>query len=158
MNWNEICLNPIFRELPFKIQTDKWGHIVMSPASNEHGMYQAKIVALLSRLLDTGIIISECSIQTQEGIKVADIAWASDDFIAKNRGNNPFQEAPELCIEILSPSNSVLEMKEKKELYFAKGAREFWICDQNGKITFYNNTGECNRSALFISFPDLVVL
>ena len=158
MSWAEICVNPVLKDLPFKIQTDKWGHIVMSPASNEHGMYQAKIIALLSRLLDMGVIISECSIQTKEGVKVADVAWASDNFIAKNRGNNPFQEAPELCIEILSPSNSTLEMKEKKELYFTKGAREFWICDQNGKITFYNNTGECNRSALFTSFPDLVVL
>ena len=158
MSWAEICVNPVLKDLPFKIQTDKWGHIVMSPASNEHGMYQAKIIALLSRLLDMGVIISECSIQTKEGVKVADVAWASDNFIAKNRGNNPFQEAPELCIEILSPSNSALEMKEKKELYFAKGAREFWICDQNGKITFYNNTGECNHSALFTSFPDLVVL
>lgn len=156
MNWAEICVNPVLRELPFKIQTDKWGHIVMSPATNEHGMYQAKIVALLSRLLDTGVIVTECSIQTQEGVKVADVAWASDDFISRNRGDNPFREAPELCVEILSPSNSVLEMDEKKELYFAGGTREFWICDKNGNITFHKNTGEISRSELAGHFPNLV--
>lgn len=157
MNWTEICVNPVLRELPFKIQTDKWGHIVMSPATNENGMYQAKIVAFLSRLIDTGAIINECSIQTREGVKVADVAWASDDFFDRNRGDNPFREAPELCVEILSSSNTAMEMDEKKELYFARGAREFWVCDQNGKMTFYQNTGELDRSALVESFPNPVV-
>ncbi len=158
MNWAEICANPVLRELPFKIQTDKWGHIVMSPATNEHRMYQVKIVALLSRLLDTGAIITECSIQTHEGVKVTDVAWASDDFIDRNRGDNPFREAPELCVEILSPSNSVMEMDEKKELYFAKGVKEFWICDKNGNITFHKNTGEISRSELAGNFPRLVLI
>ena len=161
MDWAEICANPVLRELPFKIQTDKWGHIVMSPATNEHGMYQAKIVALLSRLLDTGAIIAECSIQTREGVKVADVAWASDDFIGRNRGDNPFREAPELCVEILSPSNTVMEMDEKKELYFARGAKEFWICDKcdkNGNITFHKNTGEISRSELAGNFPSPVLI
>lgn len=114
MSWAEICNDPVLKDLPFKIQTDKWGHIVMSPATNEHGMYQAKIVALLSRLLATGTVISECSVQTHEGVKVADVAWASDDFMRRNRGTTPFQEAPELCVEILSPSNTLTEMDEKK--------------------------------------------
>lgn len=158
MNWADICGNPVLRELPFKIQTDKWGHIVMSPATNEHGMYQAKIVALLSRLLDTGAIITECSVQTREGVKVADVAWASDDFINRNRGENPFRQAPELCVEILSPSNTAIEMEEKKELYFARGTREFWVCDQNGKMAFYQNTGKLDRSALVKNFPNPVVI
>ena len=158
MNWAEICMNPVLRELPFKIQTDKWGHIVMSPATNEHGMYQAKMVALLSRLLSTGVIITECSIQTQEGVKVADVAWASDSFIARNRGENPFLEAPELCVEILSSSNTVMEMDEKKELYFARGARELWICDKNGNLTFHKKTGEINHSELAGKFPNRVLI
>lgn len=158
MNWTEICVNPVLRELPFKIQTDKWGHIVMSPASNEHGMYQAKIVALLSRLLEKGIIITECSVQTREGVKVADVAWASDDFITQHRGENPFCEAPELCVEILSPSNTMMEMDEKKELYFARGAREFWICDKNGNLTFHKNTGAIPCSELAGTFPNRVLI
>ena len=158
MNWTEICVNPVLKELPFKIQTDKWGHIVMSPASNEQGMYQAKMVALLSRLLEKGVIITECSVQTREGVKVADVAWASDDFIARNRGKNPFREAPELCVEILSPSNTMMEMDEKKELYFARGAKEFWICDKNGNITFHKNTGEIHCSELAGIFPNRVLI
>jgi len=157
MSWAEICCNSVLKDLPFKIQTDKWGHIVMSPATNEHGMYQARLVTLLSRLLNFGIIISECSIQTSEGVKVADVAWASDAFIQRNRGKNPFPEAPELCIEILSPSNTLAEMEEKKELYFARGAKEFWICDKNGNMLFHKNTGALEKSELVSPFPHLII-
>ncbi len=158
MNWAEICHDPVLSNLPFKIEMDKWGHIVMSPVSNEHGMYQAKIVALLSRILNTGTLITECSVQTREGVKVADVAWASDDFMTGNRGQNPFLEAPELCIEILSPSNTATEIDEKKEWYFARGAKEFWMCDKNGNLAFHKNTGRVHHSELVSSLPNRVVI
>ena len=59
MNWASICENPVLANLPYKIQTDKWGNIVMSPASNRHGIYQAKIVALLSRHILHAAIFAE---------------------------------------------------------------------------------------------------
>ena len=128
MNWADICQDPLLKDLPYKIQTDRWGNIVMSPASNEHGIYQAKIIALMSKLIDIGTIIAECSVQTSQGVKVADAAWATDEFMRNNKGKNPFDEAPEICVEILSPSNTEMEMEDKKELYFARGAKEFWVC------------------------------
>jgi len=153
MSWAEICQDPILKDLPYKIQTDKWGNIVMSPATNEHGIYQAAIVAPLSRLINKGKIIAECSVQTSEGIKVADVAWASEEFMQNNKGKTPFDEAPEICIEILSPSNTGMEMEEKKELYFARGAKEFWVCDKDGNINFYKNTGPLEHSNIILGFP-----
>ncbi|MDX1654415.1 MAG: Uma2 family endonuclease [Candidatus Competibacteraceae bacterium] len=153
MSWADICQDPVLKDLPYKVQTDKWGNIVMSPASNEHGIHQAKIVALLSRLLAKGTIVAECSVQTCEGVKVADVAWASDEFMGRNRGRSPFDQAPELCIEILSPSNTELEMEEKRELYFARGAREFWLCDAEGNIRFFNETGPLENSTIVKDFP-----
>jgi len=44
MNWQEICDNPQLRDLPFKLETDRWGHIVMSPASNRHSLVQGLAV------------------------------------------------------------------------------------------------------------------
>ncbi|MEE4359719.1 MAG: Uma2 family endonuclease [Desulfococcaceae bacterium] len=158
MNWAAICENPLLKELPFKIQTDRWGNIIMSPATNEHGMYQAKIVAFLSRMAEKGTVISECSVQTKEGVKVADAAWASDEFISRNIGQTPFAEAPEICVEILSPSNSRAEMDEKKELYFARGAKEFWTCGRNGNLDFYKNTGWIPQSELIPGFPDKIII
>jgi Uma2 family endonuclease len=125
----------------------------MTPATNEHGIYQAKIVALISKLMDKGTLIAECSVQTSEGVKVADVAWASEEFMQKNSGKNPFDEAPEICIEILSPSNTEMEMEEKKELYFARGAEEFWACHKGGDIKFYKNTGPLENSNIIEKFP-----
>lgn len=156
MNWASICENPDLANLPYKIQTDKWGNIVMSPATNTHGIYQAKIIALLSRLMTSGTVISECSVQTSEGTKVADVAWASKSFMLTNKDSTPFVEAPEICVEILSPSNTKAEMNEKKELYFARGCQEFWLCSSEGQMQFYKYTGKLDCSLICNGFPKLV--
>lgn len=44
--------------------------------------------------------------------------------------------APELIVEILSPSNSKREMKEKFELYQEAGVLEYWIVDPEHRIVF----------------------
>lgn len=54
MQWQQICDNPLFQDMPFKVETNRWGQIVMSPASNQHGLYQARIVRWLTKLLDGG--------------------------------------------------------------------------------------------------------
>jgi Uma2 family endonuclease len=156
--WTDLCEHPLLKDIPYKIQTDKWGNILMSPATNEHGIAQAKIITIISRLTDKGLIISECSVQTGEGVKVADVAYASEEFAQRNRGNSPFEEAPEICIEILSPSNSGKEMDEKKKLYFAVGAKEFWTCDPQGKITIFDHSGIIAKSNIIEKFPDNITL
>lgn len=153
MNWQEICANPWFKNMPFKIETNKWGKIEMSPASNEHGLYQALIIKWLFQLGEKGRPISECSIQTGEGVKVADVAWGSYDFFKRNKRANPYVESPEVVIEILSPSNTASEMVEKKALYFARGAEEFWLCHQSGEVEFYDNNHKLIGSRLIDEFP-----
>ncbi len=156
MNWQAICENPIFKDLQFKVETNKWGKIELSPASNEHGIYQAMLIEWLIKLGENGRPISECGIQTTQGVKVADVAWGSYTFFNKNKRQNPYQESPEIVIEILSPSNSKLEMLEKKELYFANGAKEFWLIDSNGRVSFYNRYEELTESCLILNFPKLI--
>lgn len=158
MGWAELCADPLLQNLPYKIQTDRWGNILMSPATNEHGMYQAKIVTLLSRLTTSGMLIVECAVQTSAGVKVVDVAWASDEFIQRHRGQNPFSETPELCVEMLSPSNSEQEMVEKRELYFARGTTECWVADQQGTVKFYETSGRLTKSRLVTNFPNRVSL
>ena len=41
------------------------------------------------------------------------------------------------CIEILSPSNHREEMLGKMSLYYAKGAKEVWLCDKYGQMEFF---------------------
>lgn len=158
MTWQALCDDPLLRDLPFKFETNRWGKIEMSPATNRHSRYQGLITKLLDRLLPDGEVIPECIIQTTEGVKVADVAWASADFLRRHGITNPYPEAPEIVVEILSPSNTLAEMEEKKELYFARGTREFWICEESGAMRFYSNHARLESSTLAAGFPARVEL
>lgn len=107
---------------PFKIELNKFGKLLISPASNSHGRYQGRIAGALSQQRPEGEVITKCSIQTSDDVKVAEVAWASATFIAEFGYATPYPKAPELCVEIVSPSNSKQEISEKVELYLAKGA------------------------------------
>ncbi|AGA89445.1 hypothetical protein Thimo_0599 [Thioflavicoccus mobilis 8321] len=158
MNWQEICAHPALKDLPFKLETDRWGHIVMSPASNRHSLLQGEIQALLRRFADDGLAFPECSVATDAGVKVADVAWASTAFLRRHGAANPYPEAPEIVIEVLSASNSRAEMEEKKALYFARGAQEFWLCTDAGEIVFYGPSSQLEQSLLVPGFPARVTL
>lgn len=146
MEWANVVNNPLLRNLPFKIELNKWGKILMSPASNNHGRLQYEVGSLIDRHKGSGKIIMECSIETSDGVKVADVAWASDEFIERYAYNTPYIKAPEICVEIISPSNSPGEIEEKIQLYLAKGAREVWIVEETGKTTYFSYEGELERS------------
>ena len=84
MEWASVINNPFLKNLPFKIELDKWGKILMSPASNNHGRLQFDTgVKIKDGKNNLGKVIMECSILTSQGVKVADVAWASDNFISK---------------------------------------------------------------------------
>jgi len=148
MKWIEVLSDPVLRDLPYKIELNEYGKIVMSPASNRHGAIQGELYALLRQQLHgRGRPIIECSIQTSKGVKVADVAWCSADFIRQHGFATPYPHAPELCVEIVSPSNSQQEMAEKITLYLDAGAREVWIVFEEGQIEIHDANGRQERSA-----------
>ncbi len=158
MNWQSICNDPTLNNLPYKFETDRWGHIVMSPGTNRHSHYQAMIAKLLDHYLSNGLAFPECSIQTSQGVKVADVAWASAAFLKAQGDVNPYPIAPAIVVEVLSPSNSINEMDEKQLLYFERGAEEFWLCEEQGGMRFYTPQGQIAKSRLVPDFPAIVTL
>ena len=54
MTWEALCANPALRDLPYKIETNGYGQIVMSPTSQKRSTYQTQIIRLLGRLLPGG--------------------------------------------------------------------------------------------------------
>lgn len=157
MKWQDVLEHPSLRDLPFKIETNEWGQVVMSPATNKHGRLQMRVARLLEDLLG-GEALVECSVDTSRGVKVADVAWMSDAFAAKYGEQTPYPQAPEICVEVLSPSNTQAEMQEKITLYLAKGAREVWLCEDTGRMCFFSYEGEMERSALAPDFPTSITL
>ena len=134
MQWSDVLENPYLQNLPFKIELNKWGRIEMSPASNQHGLVQVEVAAEL-RKLRGGKVLVECSIQTTDGVRVADVAWVSDERLRRFAGATPYPAAPEICVEVMSPANSWAEMHMKAGLYLEAGADEVWIVALDGKRT-----------------------
>lgn len=155
MTWESICDDPALAELPYKIETDEWGNLVMSPHRFQHSKFQGKIAALLLQLLPDGEIFPECPLKTSKGTKVIDMAWMTPACQAQTPPQAAAcRVAPELCIEVLSPKNQRAEIEQKKALYFEKGAVECWVCDRQGHLTFFNVAGPLNRSELCPDFPE----
>ena len=127
----------------------------MTPASNKRGHIQVLIAFTLMQQKTAGRVLTKCSVQTSQGVKVADAAWGSDAFFARHGMDTPYLQAPELCVETRSPSNSIGEMLAKKDLYLARGAQEFWLVDEEGRPRFYSygDGGQQEQSTLFADFP-----
>ncbi|HEY0657230.1 MAG TPA: Uma2 family endonuclease, partial [Pyrinomonadaceae bacterium] len=120
--------------------------------SNRHGILQNKVARGIENNIRSGVVIIECSILTSEGVKVADVAWASEEFFAEFGETTPYPKAPEICVEIVSPGNSKAEIAEKIRLYLEKGALEVWIVDEYSKVGFYTHTGKIEKSKLAGNF------
>jgi Uma2 family endonuclease len=156
MNWLEVCEHPSLRDLPFKIELDEIGRIIMSPLKVSHSFYQGKLSGLLYRHLHDGEVLVECAINTPKGTKVADVAWAFSERFNRIRTEVECSIAPEICIEVLSMSNSKKEISLKKHLYFERGALEVWICDLEGRLRFYDAHGELKYSQFAPDFPNIL--
>jgi Uma2 family endonuclease len=56
----------------------------------------------------------------------------------EKRGKEGGRGAPDLIVEILSPSNTAIEMQRKFNLYHDAGVREYWVVDGEEKaLTVY---------------------
>ena len=105
-----------------------------------------------------GKVLAECAIHTTKGTKVADVAWASNERFKQIKDEVACSIAPEVCVEVLSFSNTVDEIQEKRQLYFERGAQEVWSCGADGEIHFYTVQGKVEQSLLFLTFPHQITL
>lgn len=150
----QLSEDPRFANLQGKLELDLWGRILMRPASNYHGVLQSRLCQRL--LVLGGQAIAEASVLTPAGLLVADVAWASTDFMRAHAGETPFTLAPELCIEISSPSNSTKELREKVDAYLAAGALETWIVyPQSRRFEFFAASGRLQHSRFALDFSAL---
>jgi len=156
MQWQEVCENKNLQNLPFKIELNNQGQVLMTPVKVNHSILQGKIIGLLYKNLTEGEALAECALRTKQGTKVADVAWASNDLLKKIENEVECSFAPEICIEVISNSNTTREINEKKALYFDQGALEVWLCDSFGNMSFYSKEGRFEYSNLAKSFPSSI--
>jgi Uma2 family endonuclease len=64
---------------------------------------------------------------------IADVAYTTLERAQKVPRKGYFEGVPELVVEVLSPSNSSREMRERRKICLANGAIEFWIVDEDNR-------------------------
>lgn len=154
--WAEVLNDPDLARLPHRIETNRHGHILMSPPpAPAHGDRESEIVFQLKTLLPEGRTITNCPVSTSDGVKAPDVAWVAPERRLEVRSVICLTRAAEICVEVLSPSNTVREIQEKTALYFEAGALEVWICDEDGSMRFHFSTPPTTRprSGLCPEFP-----
>lgn len=154
MRWAQLCADSSWDDIPAKVELNGYGVIEMSPASNRHGMRQAAIGSALASRYPDGTVVIECSVLTTDGIRVPDVAWASAAFMARHGDLTPFPQAPEICIEVRSPSNTDAEMAHKTELFLQAGAVEVWIVGEDSGMQVFDADGEQPASRYGFTLPE----
>lgn len=151
--WEEIVRDPSLRDLPYKVETNNRGQIVLSPHKAYHADLQEDIQDLLRAHAPDGRQPPEYPIATSGGVKQADVVWMSSERRAEmHKTGDPPTLAPEICVEVLSPNNTEEEIEEKRALYLEAGAEEVWVVDEEGQIRFFAEK-ELDRSQIAPNCP-----
>jgi Uma2 family endonuclease len=117
---------PVYHEL-------RHGKLVAVPRARlKHQMIQSRLRRLLEPLAPPGALVeAEVAFRAlpQNELRAADLAYVAPERCAKVDPENYIQGAPDLVIEVLSPSNTAAEIYDKEELCLNNGAKEFWVVD-----------------------------
>ena len=86
-------------------------------------------------------------------MKVLDVVWMSEQrWEEMQQTGDPSTLAPEICVEVMSDSNTWAEMEEKRSLYLEAGAEEVWAVTEGGNVRFFADE-ELEESELVSGFP-----
>lgn len=157
--WAKLCADPFYASLDHRIETDSHGQIIMSPPpAFDHSDRQGEVLELLLRYAPPGgKARPEAPVSTSGGVKAVDVIWISHERLGRSVKNDLLTMAPEICVEILSPSNTRAEIDEKRRLYFESDASEVWICGLDRSMRFFfadDPEGDVHvRSRLCPDFP-----
>ena len=151
--WQQLADDPLVAAIPFKVELNEKGVIEVSPPTTRHAFLQAFVTSELGRQRPEGTTFTECPVETEIGMRVPDVVWASAEFMARHREEKQFSVGPDLCVEVLSPRNTHAEMAEKKAAYLAAGAREVWIVGDDGVPEIYTSAGRVSVSTLGFELP-----
>lgn len=97
----------------------------------KHSLIQIQLEELLRRAVPEMIVGMEFPFRAlpEHELRVADVAMISRDRIKQADREDNLHGAPDLVVEVLSPSNTVAEINDKEKLCLENGFKEFWVVD-----------------------------
>ena len=124
--------------------------ITMPPPSFLHGVVQSNISFVLktfARSSNLGRVTVESGVITDTGpdtVRGPDVAyWSFERLPADHVPVVYANVAPDLCVEVKSPSNTPARTTKKVGEYFTCGARMVWVVDPEERtVTVYRKAGD----------------
>jgi Uma2 family endonuclease len=95
--------------------------------SKNHALVQSILITLFMRYADGYSILSELALDLDGEQTVPDISVYPKLVIDWVRDEIRMTAPPLLIVEILSPTQGILELVEKMEMYFAAGVKSCWL-------------------------------
>jgi Uma2 family endonuclease len=105
------------------------------PPSFGHGATALRIARRLAEFVERhglGLVVGEAGFvlaRKPDTVRGPDAAFVSTERLAEHHGETFFAGAPDLAVEVISPSNSRRTVIEKTRDYLAAGARMVWTVD-----------------------------
>lgn len=117
---------PVYHEL-------RQGELVaVTRPKYQHYTIQRRLRMLLERHAPPGALIdTELAFRpkAEHEVRAADVAYVSAEREQSIAPDDYLHGAPDITIEVLSPSNTAVEIYDKEKLCLENGAHEFWVVD-----------------------------
>jgi Uma2 family endonuclease len=125
------------------------GELILVPAPlTIHQHISRKLIQIIGSFIDDNNLGELYGAPTDVLLTEKDKPQPDIMYISKNRldivTEKNIQGAPDLVIEILSPSTSRFDKVKKSRLYYAHGVKEYWIIDPIDKAVQVFTSGEKN--------------
>jgi Uma2 family endonuclease len=115
-----------------RTELDEGELITMPPAGEEHGGFEIQIGAILHNFVKHRklgkVYGSSAGFRLKDDtMRAPDVAFVRSARIASIKSKGFAKGAPDLAVEIFSPSDSVRQLMRKVKQYFAAGTHTVWI-------------------------------
>lgn len=116
----------------------------------EHGEIAGNIYSIIKAYLkkqQVGRVSVESGVITERNpdtLRGPDVSFISKDRLPLNKRMNEYAKmTPDLCVEVLSPSNTRPELNTKMAEYFSTGAKMIWVVDPDERsVAVYEQPDE----------------
>lgn len=127
------------------------GRVVREPPPGpEHGSLATRLAVRLGAFVERnglGVVMAETGFVVAtdpDTVRAPDLSFVSRDRVpARGARGAYWRMAPDLAVEILSPSNAAPEIQEKALEYLEAGSRMVWVVDPRRRtVTVYRSARE----------------
>jgi Uma2 family endonuclease len=140
--------------------------VPMSPTRVEHGRLESRLNLILGAYVaehNLGeLMVGEVGVyirRNPDTIRAADLLFISHERLAQATANDFLDVAPELIIEIMSPSDRWAEIRRKLRDYFAAGVTLVMVIEwEDQLITLFRSSTEMEELTMAdtLTLPDIL--